>query len=57
MAEIAIVSARKNRLRSLADAGDTSARRALELAASPNTFLATACAVLFLRAGESMPAA
>ncbi len=41
MAEIAIVSARKNRLRSLAEAGDTSARRALELAESPNTFLAT----------------
>lgn len=41
MAEIAIVSARKNRLRSLADAGDASARRALELAESPNTFLAT----------------
>ncbi len=41
MAEIAIVSARKNRLRSLAEAGDPSARRALELAGSPNTFLAT----------------
>lgn len=41
MSEIAIVSARKNRLRSLADNGDTSARRALELAESPNTFLAT----------------
>lgn len=41
MAEIAIVSARKNRLRSLAEAGDPSARRALELAESPNTFLAT----------------
>lgn len=41
MAEIAIVSARKNRLRSLADGGDASARRALELAESPNTFLAT----------------
>ena len=41
MAEIAIVSARKNRLRQLAEAGDTSARRALELAESPNTFLAT----------------
>jgi putative hemolysin len=41
MAEIAIVSARKNRLRSLADGGDPRARRALELAESPNTFLAT----------------
>lgn len=41
MAEIAIVSARKNRLRSLAEAGDPSACRALELAGSPNTFLAT----------------
>lgn len=41
MAEIAIVSARKNRLRSLAEAGDSNARRALELAESPNTFLAT----------------
>lgn len=41
MAEIAIVSARKNRLRQLADAGDASARRALQLAGSPNTFLAT----------------
>lgn len=41
MAEIAIVSARKNRLRQLADGGDSSARRALELAESPNTFLAT----------------
>lgn len=41
MAEIAVVSARKNRLRQLADAGDSSARRALELAESPNTFLAT----------------
>ncbi|MDI1248385.1 MAG: hemolysin family protein [Lacunisphaera sp.] len=41
MAEIAIVSARKNRLRPLADGGDLRARRALELAESPNTFLAT----------------
>jgi len=41
MAEIAIVSARKNRLRQLADGGDTRARCALELAESPNTFLAT----------------
>jgi putative hemolysin len=41
MAEIAIVSARKSRLRQLADEGDTRARQALALAASPNTFLAT----------------
>lgn len=41
MAEIAIVSARKNRLRALAEAGDPKAGRALELAESPNTFLAT----------------
>lgn len=41
MAEIAIVSSRKARLRALADAGDTRARLALSLAESPNTFLAT----------------
>jgi putative hemolysin len=41
MAEIAIVSSRKAKLRSLADAGDTRARLALSLAESPNTFLAT----------------
>lgn len=41
MAEIAIVSARKSRLRQLAEDGDEKARRALELAESPNTFLAT----------------
>jgi putative hemolysin len=41
MAEIAIVSARKAKLRSLAEAGDTRARLALQLAESPNTFLAT----------------
>lgn len=41
MAEIAIVSARKAKLRQLADAGDTRARLALQLAESPNTFLAT----------------
>eukprot|EP01035_Chromulina_nebulosa_P004935 gene4935-6704_t len=41
MAEIAIVSARKARLRDLADTGDTRARLALSLAESPNTFLAT----------------
>jgi putative hemolysin len=41
MAEIAIVSARKAKLRSLADGGDARARLALDLAESPNTFLAT----------------
>lgn len=41
MAEIAIVSARKNRLRALAESGDLKAGRALELAESPNTILAT----------------
>jgi len=41
MAEIAIVSARKARLQQLANTGDTKARRALELAANPNQFLAT----------------
>jgi len=41
MMEIAVVSARKPRLRRMADNGDTRARRALELAESPNRFLAT----------------
>lgn len=41
MAEIAIVSARKNRLRQLAQHGNRKARVALELAESPNRFLAT----------------
>jgi len=41
MAEIAVVSARKARLRQLAEAGDARARLALQLAESPNTFLAT----------------
>ncbi len=41
MAEIAIVSARKATLRQLADDGDARARLALELAESPNCFLAT----------------
>ena len=41
MAEIAVVSARKARLRQLAEIGDARARIALELAESPNTFLAT----------------
>jgi putative hemolysin len=41
MAELAVVSARKSRLRQMAEGGDARARRALELAESPNTFLAT----------------
>lgn len=41
MAEIAIVSARKNRLKKLADEGDIRAKIALELANSPTRFLST----------------
>lgn len=41
MAEIAVVSARKPRLRRLADQGNGKARIALELAESPNRFLST----------------
>jgi putative hemolysin len=41
MAEIAVVSSRKSRLRQLAEQGDAGARRALALADNPNTFLAT----------------
>lgn len=41
MIEIAVVSARKARLRKLADEGDSRARAALELAESPTRFLAT----------------
>jgi putative hemolysin len=41
MAEIAVVSARKTRLQQWAEAGDTRARTALELANAPNQFLAT----------------
>ncbi len=41
MAEIALVSARRARLRHLAEAGDSKAAAALELAESPNRFLAT----------------
>ncbi len=41
MAEIAVVSAKKGRLRHLADLGDGKARIALELAESPNRFLST----------------
>ncbi len=41
MAEIAVVSSRKARLRRLAEAGNGNARVALELAESPNRFLST----------------
>jgi putative hemolysin len=41
MAEIAVVSARKSRLRERAERGDRRARAALELAENPNRFLAT----------------
>jgi putative hemolysin len=41
MAEIAVVSAKKSRLRRLAEQGSLKARLALELAESPNRFLAT----------------
>lgn len=41
MAEIAVVSSKKARLRRLADQGDGRARVALELAESPNRFLST----------------
>lgn len=41
MTEIAVVAARKTRLRRLAETGDARARAALELAQSPNRFLAT----------------
>ncbi|WP_026735006.1 hemolysin family protein [Fischerella sp. PCC 9605] len=41
MSELAIVSARKVRLQQLAERGDQKARVALELASSPNKFLAT----------------
>lgn len=41
MTEIAVVSARKARLRRLAATGDLRAKAALELAESPNRFLAT----------------
>ncbi len=42
MAEIALVSARKTRLESMADKGDQKARSALELAENPEKFLSTA---------------
>src|SRR5688572_24934653 len=41
MAEISIVSAKKARLRLLAESGSANAKTALELAESPNRFLAT----------------
>ncbi len=41
MAEFAIVSARRHRLQTLAEHGDTRAGAALELAAEPNRFLST----------------
>jgi len=41
MAEIAIIAARKGRLRQLTDTGDARAKVALALAESPNNFLAT----------------
>ncbi len=41
MAEIAVVSSKKARLRRLADQGNSTAKVALELAESPNRFLAT----------------
>ena len=40
-AEMAIVASRRGRLRQLADAGDASAAKALELASSPDRFLPT----------------
>ena len=41
MSEIALVSARKTRLRNDADRGDERARLALQLAEQPDTFLST----------------
>lgn len=41
MSEIALISARKNRLESAAKKGNTNAKMALELANSPNKFLST----------------
>jgi putative hemolysin len=40
-AEMAIVASRRGRLRQMAEAGDTSAKTALELASSPDRFLPT----------------
>jgi putative hemolysin len=42
MSEIAVISARRSRLRMRAEKGDTGARRALDLAENPNRFLSTA---------------
>src|SRR6186713_985793 len=42
MSEIALVSARKSRLESMAEQGDEKARRALNLANSPEVFLSAA---------------
>ena len=39
MAEMAVVSSRKARLRQMVDEGDSGARIALELTANPNQFL------------------
>ena len=41
MTEIAVVSARKSKLKQLAEKGDVNAQKALELAANPNRFLST----------------
>lgn len=41
MSEVALLSARKSRLQHLADRGNASARRALELLQDPNNFLST----------------
>src|SRR5215204_940619 len=41
MAELAVLSSQKGRLRRLAESGDRGARVALELAEDPNRFLAT----------------
>jgi putative hemolysin len=41
MAEIAVIAAKKTKLKKLADTGDPGAKKALELATSPNRFLAT----------------
>jgi putative hemolysin len=40
-AEMAIVASRRGRLRQMAEAGDEAARKALELASSPDKFLPT----------------
>jgi putative hemolysin len=41
MTEVAVISARKNRLRNMADEGKAGAKAALDLAESPNQFLST----------------